>query len=126
MVNTHPTTIIMPSKTLPSCAISSFQTALHIALKSTFATFRNTVSEADSDRNDQCKAKYGRTPFVVVADSHASLDLVDAPQVNSHRVEQCQARNEGECPGRCQRDGVTKVEQGSCDGSKDDGEFELM
>ena len=116
----------MPSKTLPSCPISTFQTALHIALKSTFATLRNTVSEADSDRHNKRKAKHRRTPFVVIADSHTSLDLVDTPEIDTHGVEQRQARNKGECPGRCQRDGVTKVEQGSCDGSKDDGEFELM
>lgn len=125
MVNTHPTTIIMPSKTLPSRPSSTFQTALHITLKSTLTALRNAVSETDSNRHDKRKAKHRRTPFVVIADGHASLDLVDTPEVDSHRVEQRQARNEGECPGRCQRDRVTKVEQGGGDGSKDDREFEL-
>jgi hypothetical protein len=62
----------------------------------------------------------------VIADSHTSLDLVDTPEVDTHRVEQSQARNKSERPRRCQRDGVTEVEQGSGDGAKDDGEFELI
>lgn len=84
MVNTHFTAMKMSFKTHPSCAISSFQTALHIALKPTFTTLRNTVAEADSNRHNKRKAKYRRAPFVVIADSHASLDLVDTPQVDAH------------------------------------------
>jgi hypothetical protein len=61
----------------------------------------------------------------VIADSHTSLDLVDTPEVDTHGVEQRQAGNKGECPGRCERDGVTEVEQGGSDGAKDDREFEL-
>ena len=61
----------------------------------------------------------------MIADSHTSLDLVDTPEVDAHGVEQRQARNKGERPRRCKRDRVTEVEQGSCDGSKDDREFEL-
>lgn len=115
----------MPSKTLLSCPISSFQIALHVALQSTFTTLRNAISEADSNRNNKRKAKHGRTPFVVIADSHTSLDLVDTPEVDTHGVEQRQAGNKGECPSRRQRNGVTEVEQGSSDRTKDDGELEL-
>lgn len=61
----------------------------------------------------------------MIADSHTSLDLVDTPEVDAHGIEQRQARNKGERPRRCERDGVTEVEQGSCDGSKDDRELEL-
>ena len=61
----------------------------------------------------------------MIADSHTSLDLVDTPEIDTHGVEQRQARDKGECPGRCQRDSVTKIEKGSGDGAKDDGEFEL-
>ena len=105
--------------------ISSFQTALNISLQTTLTTLRNAVSEADSNRHDKRKAKHRRAPFVVIADSHTPLDLVDTPEVDAHGIEQRQARNKGERPRRCERDGVTEVEQGSCDGSKDDREFEL-
>lgn len=116
-VNTQPTAIIRSFKTFPSCFVSSFQTALHISLQSTFTTLRNTVSEADSNGHDKRKTKHGRTPFVVIADSDTSLDLVNAPQVDAHRVEQSQARNKSECPCRSERDGVAEVEQSGGDGA---------
>lgn len=115
----------MPARSLPSCPISSFQTSLHISLQSAFTTLRNAISEADSNRNDKREAKHGRTPFVVIADSHTSLDLVDTPEVDAHGVEQRQAGNKGECPGRSERDSVAEVEQRGGDGAEDDREFEL-
>jgi hypothetical protein len=67
-----------------SCDISSFHVALHIAFQSTLAPLRNAIAKADSNRHDKRKAEHGRAPFVVVADSHTPLDLVDTPEVDSH------------------------------------------
>lgn len=84
MINAQPTTIIQSFKPFSSSDISSFQTALHVSLQSTFTTFRNAIPETDSNRNDKRKAKHRRTPFVVIADSHASFDLVNTPKVDAH------------------------------------------
>jgi hypothetical protein len=61
----------------------------------------------------------------VIADRHAPLDLVDAPKVDSHGVEERQTRDESERPRRGERDAVAEVEESCCDGAEDDGEFEL-
>jgi hypothetical protein len=97
----------------------------NIALQSTLTTLRNSIPKADSNSNNKRKTKEGRTPLVVVANSNAPLDLVDAPQVDAHGVEQSQAGDESERPRGRERDGVAKVEQSGGDGAEDDGEFEL-
>jgi hypothetical protein len=61
----------------------------------------------------------------VIADRHTPLDLVDAPQVDSHRIEKGETSDESESPGRSERDAVAEVEESRCDGAENDGEFEL-
>jgi hypothetical protein len=96
-----------------------------IALQSTLTTLCNPIPKADSNSDNKRKTKEGRTPFVVVANSHAPLDLVDTPQVDTHGVEQSQTSDESESPSGRERDGVAEVEQSGGDGAEDDGEFEL-
>jgi hypothetical protein len=61
----------------------------------------------------------------VIADRNTPLDLVNAPQVDSHGIEKGETSDESESPGRSERDAVAEVEECCCDGAEDDGEFEL-
>jgi hypothetical protein len=97
----------------------------NIALQSTLTALRNPIPKANSNSNDKCKTKERRTPLIVVAHSNTPLDLVNAPQVDAHGVEQSQTRDESESPRGRERDGVAEVEQSGGDGAENDGEFEL-
>lgn len=61
----------------------------------------------------------------MISYSPPPLDVVNTPQVQSHRVEQSDQSDDGERPGGSERDGVAEVEQGRSDGAEDDGELEL-
>jgi hypothetical protein len=113
-----------PSITLSHSA-SSLQITLHITLQTPLRPLRNPIPKANSHSNHKRETKERRTPLVVIADRNTSLDLVDAPQVNSHRIKQSQTSDESERPSRSERDAVAEVEERGCDGAEDDGEFEL-
>jgi hypothetical protein len=115
-----------PSVSIPlSHSTSSLQIALHITLQAPLRPLRNPIPKANSNSDHKRETKERRTPLVVIADRNTPLDLVDAPQVNSHRIEQCQTGDESESPSRSERDAVAEVEERRCDGAEDDGEFEL-
>jgi hypothetical protein len=97
----------------------------NISLQPTLTTLRNPIPKANSNSNNKRKTKERRTPLIMIADSNASLDLVDTPQVDTHGVEEGQTGDESESPRGCERDGVAEVEQSCGDGAEDDGEFEL-
>jgi hypothetical protein len=65
---------------------STLEITLHIALQSTLRALRDPIAKADSHGNHKRETKERRTPLVMIADRNAPLDLVDTPQVDSHRI----------------------------------------
>jgi hypothetical protein len=121
MYTKHPSSF-SPS---PSREGSSLEITLHIALQPTLRTLCNAIAKADSHGNHKRETKERRTPLVVIADRNTPLDLVNTPQVNSHRIKKGETSDKSESPGRSEGDAVAEVEEGCGDGAEDDGEFEL-
>lgn len=84
-----------------------------------------TITEADRNRNHKPKAQHTRAPLVMILNRSLLLDLVNTPKKQTHAVEQCDSRKDRESPCRGYRTRVSEVEQGCCDRTEDDGEFEL-
>lgn len=62
----------------------------------------------------------------MIIDGTTALDGADAPEVEAQGVEEGDDGDDGESPGRRERNGVAEVEEGGGDGAEDDGEFELV
>lgn len=60
----------------------------------------------------------------MVANRAARSDGIDTVKVEEEAVEQGENGNDGEAPGRGERDAVTKVQQRGGDGTNDDAKLE--
>lgn len=93
--------------------------------QSTLTAFSKSKPKADRHRRHQANAQHRGAILVMVRHSAPLLDIVHAPQVQRHAVEQGEQGDNGESPRRCKGDVVAKVEQRGGDGAENDGEFEL-
>lgn len=60
----------------------------------------------------------------MICDRSPLLDLVYSPQVQACTIAQRKTSDDGERPGSCKSQAITKVEQRSGDGTDEDGEFQ--
>ena len=87
-------------------------------------THAQSEAKAHRHRSEKTQTEQCRPDLVVVRDGAPLLDHVDAPDVQTHRVKQCTACDDGEGPSRCERKSVAKVEQRSRDRAEKDAKLE--
>lgn len=92
-----------------------FQNSPLSPFQSTFATFRKPISETNGHCDKQAETKDGGAVGVMIGDSVAVPDLVDSPKIQAHAVEETEAGDDGEGPGRGEGDVVAEVEEGGGD-----------
>lgn len=79
-----------------------------------------SISKTYSHGNEKTDTQYSRAIGVVIGDCVPVSDLIDAPQIESHAIEESETANDGEGPGGGERNSVAKVEKSGCDRAQDD------
>ena len=91
----------------------------------TLTTLCESEPNSNSHTSNQTNTQEGWAPFIVVADSLSLVDSIHAPEEDGHAVEEGHDGDDGEGDGGAHGDVVAEVEEGCCNGTEDDGEFEL-